>query len=276
MKLMLQEPAAISHSITHLQEHHTPNYWQLSILPVFCFAFFLLFCFCLLFLTTRRLILDLNTVDKLLTTTRSVRKRLDLNRPVEAEIIEECLELAVQAPTGGNRQGWHFIVVTDAEKRARIGELYRESFYMYAKSEREQGATRGAGEQYEQQRLRVVKSAVHLANHMGEVPLMIIPCINGRVEKMSPMAQASLYGSILPAAWSLMLALRSRGLGTAWTTLHLRYENEVAEVLGIPNDVTQAALLPVAYFTGEDFRPAKRTPAQELTYWDSWGERRGA
>ncbi len=220
--------------------------------------------------------MDLETVDKLLTTTRSVRKRLDLNRAVEPEIIEACLEIAIQAPTGGNSQGWHFVIVSDAEKRAKIGELYRESFTIYAQSGQEQRATRGAGERYEEQRMRVVKSAVYLAQHMGEVPLMIIPCIHGRAEEMGPMAQAGLYGSILPATWSLMLALRARGLGAAWTTLHLRYEKEIAALLGIPDDVTQAALLPVAYFTGEDFRPAKRTPARELTSWDGWGARRAA
>ncbi len=220
--------------------------------------------------------MDLMTVDKLLTTTRSVRKRLDLGRAVEPEIIEECLEIAIQAPTGGNSQGWHFIIVRDAQKRAQIGELYRDSFAIYAQSGQEQRATRGAGEQYEAQRMRVVKSAVYLAQHMGEVPLMIIPCIHGRVEEMGPMAQAGLYGSILPATWSLMLALRARGIGAAWTTLHLRYEKQIAALLGIPDDVTQAALLPVAYFSGEDFRPAKRTPARELTSWDGWGERRTA
>ena len=225
--------------------------------------------------------MDLTTVDKLLTTTRSVRKRLDLSRAVGPEIIEECLELAIQAPTGGNSQGWHFFVVSDAEKRAKIGELYRESFYIYAQSGQEQGATQGeaevfgtVGQQYEEQRMRVVKSAVYLANHMGEVPLMVIPCIHGRAEKMEQMVQAGLYGSILPATWSLMLALRAQGLGAAWTTLHLRYEKEIGKLLGIPEDVTQAALLPVAYFTGEDFRPAKRTQARELTSWDGWGERR--
>ena len=215
--------------------------------------------------------MELTTVDKLLTTTRAVRKRLDFSRAVEREVIEECLEIAIQAPTGGNSQGWHFMVVTDAAKRAKIGDLYRESFYIYAQSEQEQGATRGEGEQYEQQRMRVVKSAVYLANHMSDVPLMIIPCIHGRAEKLGTMVQAGLYGSILPATWSLMLALRSRGIGAAWTTLHLRYEKEIASLLGIPDDVTQAALLPVAYFTGEDFRPAKRTPAREITSWNSWG-----
>lgn len=205
-----------------------------------------------------------------MTTTRSVRKRLDLSRPVEREIIEACLEIAIQAPTGSNAQGWHFMVVTDQDKRARIGELYRDSFYIYAQSEREARMTRGQGEQDEQQSMRVVNSAVYLANHMGEVPLMIMPCIHGRVENLGPMAQASFYGSILPATWSLMLALRARGLGTAWTTLHLRYEKEIAKLLGIPDDVTQAALLPVAYFTGQDFRPANRIPAREVTSWNGW------
>lgn len=214
--------------------------------------------------------MDLATVDKLLTSTRVVRKRLDFSRPVEKEVIEQCLEIAIQAPTGGNSQGWHFVVVTDADKRARIGELYRESFYIYARSSNEQAATQGKGELYEKQQARVVKSAVYLAQHMAEAPVIMIPCINGRVENESPMAQAGLYGSILPATWSLMLALRARGLGSAWTTLHLRYEEEVADLLGIPSHVTQAALLPIAYFTGDDFRPAKRPPATTVTSWNGW------
>lgn len=215
--------------------------------------------------------MDLAAVDKVLTTTRSVRKRLDLTRPVAADVIQECLELAIQAPTGSNAQGWHFMVVTDPQKKEKIGELYRESFFIYARSNEEQAATQGKGELYEQQQGRVVKSAVYLAQHMGEVPVMIIPCIHGRVETFGPMAQAGLYGSILPAAWSLMLALRARGLGAAWTTLHLRYEKEIADILGIPGNVTQAALLPVAYFTGDDFKPAKRIPANEITSWNDWG-----
>ena len=214
--------------------------------------------------------MDVQKSDQLLTTTRSVRKRLDLGRPVERAVIEECLEIAIQAPTGGNSQGWHFVVVTDAEKKAEIGELYRQSFYIYAQSRSEQTASSGQGELYQQQRLRVAKSAVYLANHMAEVPVMIIPCIHGRVEKLGVLEQAGLYGSILPAAWSLMLALRARGLGAAWTTLHLRYEEKIAKLLGIPAGVTQAALLPVAYFMGEDFQPAKRIPAQEVTSWNGW------
>ena len=155
-----------------------------------------------------------------MTTTRSVSRRLDLARPVERTVIEECLEIAVQAPTGGNSQGWHFVVVTDDEMKAEIGELYRQSFYIYAQSNAEQSASSGQGERYQQQRLRVAKSAVYLANHMAEVPVLIIPCIHGRAEKLGVLEQAGLYGSILPAAWSLMLALKARGLGAAWTTLH--------------------------------------------------------
>jgi len=203
------------------------------------------------------------TVDRLLTTTRSVRKRLDLTRPVPPALIEECLTFAIQAPSGSNRQGWHFVVVTDADKRAQIGAWYRESFLHYA----------GLDEAEIQRRrrdVRLLDSAMHLAEHMHEVPVLVIPCYEGRVEAAGQMAQAALYGSILPATWSFMLALRARGLGSAWTTLHLRYADEVAALLGIPADVTQAALLPVAYYRGDDFRPAARRPARDFTYWDRW------
>ncbi len=162
------------------------------------------------------------------------------------------------------------MIVTDEEKRAQIGKLYKQSFLIYARSRDEQTATRGKSKAYKEQAGRVVKSAVYLANNMHKVPVMVIPCIHGRVEALDVMSQAGLYGSILPAAWSFMLALRSRGLGSAWTTLHLRYEEQVAEILEIPKDVTQAALLPVAYFKGEDFRPAKRVPVDQVTSWNSW------
>ncbi len=218
--------------------------------------------------------MDRTSVDKLLTTTRSVRKRLDLDRPVPPEIIEECLEIAIQAPTGGNSQGWHFMVVTDEAKKVQIGELYKQSFFIYARSNQEQTGSRGNREHDVDQQGRVVKSAVYLAQNMHKVPVMVIPCIEGRVETLGPMAQAGLYGSILPAAWSFMFALRARGLGAAWTTLHLRYEHEIAEILGIPSHITQAALLPVAYYTGDDFQPAKRVPARQVTSWNGWGSKR--
>lgn len=216
----------------------------------------------------------LEITDHLLTTTRSVRKRLDFSRPVEAEIIQRCLEIAIQAPSGSNRQGWHFLVITDAEKKKAIGDLYLKSFMDYARATAKAPAdTREHAPDPETQK-KVASSAMYLARHMHEAPVLIIPCIEGRVEKSSPAMAAGLYGSILPAAWSLMLALRARGLGSAWTTLHLVYEKECAEILGIPEYVTQAALLPVAYFTGEDFKPAERIPAEEITYWNGWGEKK--
>ncbi len=215
--------------------------------------------------------MDLTVVDKLLTTTRSVRKRLDLTRPVPTAVLQACLEIAIQAPTGGNSQGWNFMIITDPAKKEKIGDLYRDSFNIYARAREEQAASQGKGELYEQQQTRVVKSALYLAKNMRRVPVMVIPCIHGRVETLDPMAQAGLYGSILPATWSLMLALRARGLGAAWTTLHLRYEKEVAAILGIPDNVTQAALLPVAYYTGTDFKPARRNPVPTVTSWNQWG-----
>lgn len=218
--------------------------------------------------------MDIASIDKVLTTTRSVRKRLDLTHPVEPEIIQECLEIAIQAPTGSNSQGWHFVVVTDADKKARIGELYKQSFLMYARSTQEQPKRQGTDKpDHADQMKRVISSSFYLAEVMGQVPVLLIPCINGRVEKADQMSQAGFYGSILPAAWSLMLALRARGLGASWTTLHLRYEKEIGELLGIPSYITQAALLPVAYYTGDDFNPAKRLPATELTSWNEWGNK---
>ncbi len=215
--------------------------------------------------------MDLATIDELLTTTRSVRRRLDLTRPVEREVIERCLEIAVQAPTGSNAQGWHFVVVTDAEKRRAIGALYEKSFRDYEK--RMAAQKLAADDPRAAQMPRVYSSASYLAEHMHEVPVLVIPCVEGRVETGPVVFQASLYGSILPAAWSFMLALRARGVGAAWTTLHLAYEKEIAALLGIPERYTQAALLPVAYYTGDGFKPAARLPVRERTSWNSWGAR---
>jgi len=211
---------------------------------------------------------DLASVDYILETTRSVRKRLDLTRPLDRAVVERCLEIAIQAPTGSNRQGWKWLIVTDAEKKAKVGEYYKQSWYAYAGV-----ATRSApGDAPSAQMHRVISSARYLADHMHEVPMMIFPCVAGRANDASPAANAGLYGSIIPAAWSLMLALRARGIGSAWTTLHLSYEKECNEILGIPADVTTAALLPAAYFSGETFKKAERVPANELTYWETWGE----
>jgi nitroreductase len=216
--------------------------------------------------------MDLATFDHLLRTTRSVRKRLDFTRAVETKVIMQCIDLALQAPTGSNSQGWSFVLITDGAKRRAIADCYRRSFAAYS-TDPTRRKVYAEDDLRSTQAPRVVDSAMYLAKHMHEVPVMILACIDGRAERDGVMAQAGLYGSILPAAWSLMLALRSRGLGTAWTTLHLRYEDEVAAMLGMPSSVTQAALFPVAYFTGDDFKPAKRLPARELVHWNTWGER---
>ena len=216
--------------------------------------------------------MDLSTVDKLLTTTRSVRKRLDLQRPVEATVLTKCLELAMQAPTGSNMQGWHWLVVTDAKKRTALADIYRKAFAIYR--DMNMASTLPANDVRTSQMPRIVDSATYLADHLHEVPVHLIPCIEGRVENAGVVGQASVYGSILPAVWSFMLAARARGLGSAWTTLHLMFEQEAAQILGIPETITQTALLPVAYFTGTDFKPAKRADERQRIYWDSFGQTR--
>jgi nitroreductase len=213
--------------------------------------------------------MDLAACDQLLTTTRSVRKRLDFSRPVPREVVERCLEVALQAPTGSNAQGWHFYVVTDAAKKQGLADLYRKAFELYATNPafRPQYA---ADDPRSGQRPKVEDSARYLAEHLHEAPLLLVPCVEGRVESAGVLAQASIYGSILPAAWSFMLALRARGLGSAWTTLHLMYEKDAAKLLGVPDTVTQCALLPVAYTRGTDFQPAKRLPLSRVLHWDRW------
>ena len=208
------------------------------------------------------------TPDELLSTTRAVRRRLDLTRPVEREVIEECLALAQQAPTAANRQDWHFVVVTDEERRAGLAKLYRREAETYLSSV---PAARSATPERKAQLARVWSSALFLAEHLHEVPVHVIPCVRGRTDGLPAAAQASRWGSILPAAWSFMLAARARGLGTAWTTFHLSCEQEAAGLLGIPYaEVMQAALIPVAYARGADFKPAPREPLETMVHWDAW------
>jgi nitroreductase len=217
--------------------------------------------------------MDLATADHLLTTTRSVRKRLDFAKPVDLAVVGRCLEIAFQAPTGSNAQGWSFVVVTDADKRRGLADLYRKAFELYA-SNPDMRPTFGDDDLRMHQLPRVVDSAMYLAEHMHEAPVLVIPCIEGRIENAGTLAQASVYGSILPAAWSFMLALRTRGLATAWTTLHIMFEQDAAKLLGIPEHVTQTALFPVAHHTGTDFKPAKRIPSVQLVHWNAWGTHR--
>ena len=201
--------------------------------------------------------------DHVLTTTRAVRKRLDLDRPVEPSVITECIQLAVQAPIGSNIHSWKFLVVTDPDLRATIGEYYRQGAAEYL-------AAGLAAARTDAQR-RVAQSSVHLMEHLGRVPVHVLACMKGR-PPAGDQALAGYYGSIMPAIWSFALALRSRGLGSAWTTLHLAHEREVAELLGIPDNITQVALLPVAYTIGLDFKPASRPPVEKFTYWNRYGE----
>ena len=204
--------------------------------------------------------LDL-TPDELLSTTRAVRKRLDLGRPVEREVLEECLRLAQQAPTASYSQNWHFVVVTDAAQRAALGELWRKVAGPYLER----------GGQREGQIARIGDAVVHLAEHIDEVPVHVIPCVEGRLEDKPNFLVSSMLGSIIPATWSFMLAARSRGLGTVWTTFHLMHEREAAEILEIPYDeVTQVALIPVAYTIGTDFKPGVRKPLDSMVHWDRW------
>jgi nitroreductase len=205
--------------------------------------------------------------DELLTTTRSVRKRLELSRPVPVELVRECLAVALQAPTGGNQQGWHWVVVTDPSLRAGIAGYYRRSYDAYRAS-----VDRAApvGDEARQATLkRVRSSSQYLADHMADVPVLVLAAIEAEAE-LPAENQAQLWGSLLPAAWSYQLAARARGLGSAWTTLHLRYEREVSELLGIPPHVRHGVLLPTAYFTGETFRPAPRQPVDEVLHLDRW------
>ncbi|MFZ0666134.1 MAG: nitroreductase family protein [Acidimicrobiales bacterium] len=206
--------------------------------------------------------------DEVLTTTRSVRKRIDLNRSVPLSLIGECIEIAIQAPTGGNRQGWHFLVVTDGEKRLRIAELYRKGWNLYRAN---QVWEFGGEDPRQKRRAAVTSSAQYLADHLHEVPVHVIPCIEGRTENVPLAGVAARFGSILPAAWSFMLAARARGLGSSFTSLHLMYEQEAAAILGIPADVTQCALLPVGYLLGDTLRPALRLPVEAVTFLDDWG-----
>jgi nitroreductase len=210
--------------------------------------------------------------DELLATTRSVRRRLDTSRPVARELIEECLRLAQQAPSGGNRQGAVFVVVTDPERRRALGDLYRRGWERYLK-EGILGAppSRPADPARRRQAARIGRSASYLAEHLGEIPVHVVACHAGRTEGRAQVVQASAFGSVLPAVWSFMLAARARGLGTAWTTIHLFYEREAAEVLGIPfEEVSQVALIPLAHVLGEGFRPGPREPLEAFARWDGW------
>ena len=204
------------------------------------------------------------TIDWVLTTTRAVRRRLDLDRAVDLDLVLECLDLALQAPTGGDLQGWRWIVITEPDTKARVREIYLDAL-TEASGGRRQPAADGSAD-------RMLEGAWHLATHLDQVPVLVLACIRGRITPDTTPAQASaLFGSIYPAVWSLQLALRSRGLASTMTTVHIERHQEMADLLGIPDNVTQAALVPVAHLMGDDLRPARRRPVGEVAFRERWG-----
>jgi len=208
------------------------------------------------------------SADELLTTTRSVRKRLDFEKPVSRDVVMECLELALQAPTGSNAQGWQWVFVDEPAKKKALADIYRTNATPYLDQPKPE-----RGDIRDQQMGSVMNSAKYLNEHFEEAPVLMIPCLEGRPDGAPAGMSASYWGSLLPAVWSFMLALRSRGLGSAWTTLHLIGEGEkqAAEILGIPFDeYSQGGLFPIAYTKGTEFKPAKRLPAEQLTHWNTW------
>jgi nitroreductase len=207
----------------------------------------------------------LDEADRLLTTTRAVRRRLDMDRPVPREVVERCIEIAMQAPIGGNQEVRRWVVVTDQDLKAEIAAAYRLAATPYL-DELYRDANAGA----DQQKLRVIDSASFLATNLERMPVLVIPCVEPQVDLSSNVSAAAEYASVLPAVWSFQLALRARGLGTTHTTLHLYEENNVSRLLGIPDTVNQVGLLPVAYTVGTDFRPARRIDPRQVTHWNTW------
>lgn len=212
------------------------------------------------------------SADEVLTTTRAVRKRLDFERPVELDVLRECLQIALQAPTGSNAQGWHFVIVTDPQKRATIAEYYLKAFDDY-----EAGPFQPTKQHLEDPTMastqaRVLSSARYLADNLAQVPALLIPCLAGRPDTpgLPQGIVASMYGSILPAVWNFMLAARERGLGTCWTTLHLNYEQDIAKLLDIPDEFAQVALIPIAYTRGTDFKAGPRKDIDSVLHMDGW------
>ncbi len=209
---------------------------------------------------------DLAQTDALLTTTRAVRKRLDFDRPVPREIITRCIEIAVQAPTASNSQLWRWMIVDDPAKRAQIAEIYRATMADRQKVT-EPWDSLGRTAQTD----RVHDSAGYLRANLERVPVLVIPCVEGRpAPDAAPASLSATYGSIFPAVWSFQLALRSRGLGSVFTSVLGFREREVAELLGIPDYVLQVAMIPVAYTLGTDFKPAERPPVSEIMHWNEW------
>lgn len=209
------------------------------------------------------------TSDELLTTTRAVRKRLDLRRPVDRSLVEECIEIAVQAPSGSNRQAWQWVLVDDPGMKRSLADIYGEVFDEYMSSPA--SASYGDGDPRAARRDAVADSARYLRDHFHEVPVLLLPYHEGRADTLAPASQAGYWGSIIPAVWSFMLALRARALGSAWTTMTCRKEQDVAALLGVDHaQYTQVGMFPVAYTIGTEFKPAPRIDTSRLVHWNRW------
>ncbi len=204
---------------------------------------------------------DIDEVDRLLTTTKQVRKRLDLSRTVPNEVLLECIDVANHAPMGGNLERNRWMIIDDEAKKARIAEIFAAVGRPYLAANAELRTDDRSG--------RVIDSAMFLVDHLAEVPSLLLSIRLDRPDGGGGSA-AGYYGSVVPGVWSFQLAARARGIGSAWTTFHLEHETEVAELLGIPPSVTQVCLLPVAYYTGGSFTPAPRRPAADVTYLNEW------
>ena len=217
---------------------------------------------------------DLGEIDRLLTTTKAVRRRLDLTRPVARETIVDCIRLASYAPNASNAQDWKWVVVDDPEVRRAAGEQYRKMTVPPVSKMLESKLAMG-----DEAGARISRSIIYLAEHMAEVPVLVFPCYDKDAAadrydallgpgRTSREMDSGKYASIYPAVWSFQLALRSRGLGSALTTAHQGDQKAMAAILGIPETWDQAALIPVAYTTGDDFKPSPRQPVEDTIIWN--------
>jgi nitroreductase len=205
-----------------------------------------------------------------LTTTRSVRRRLDLSRDVSPELLVECVRVAQQAPSASNRQNFHFVLVTAAEQRAALGDLFRRGLDNYRQWSDGLYQIERGDPCDNRRRHRIIASLEHLAAHIDKVPVHVIPCVEGKLESTELARASALMGSVMPAAWSFALAARAHGLGTCWTTLHLQFVDEANAILGLPDDVLQVALLATAHTIGTQFGAAYRRPVEGIVHWQRW------
>ena len=207
---------------------------------------------------------DLDEVERLLTTTKQVRKRLDLSRPIPVDELLEIIDVASHAPMGGNLERNRWIIVTDPDLKAQIAERFADVGrpYLAANSELRP----------DDRSQKVIESAEFLVDHLAEVPALVIAMRLDRppLDESTQGGAAAYYGSVLPGVWSFQLAARARGIGSAWTTFHLEHEAEIADLLGIPPTVTQVCLLAVGYYTGETCTPAPRRSARDVTVVNRW------